>query len=72
MNESEVKRIPTSLSNKIIDSLGGTHAVCSYCRVSMPAVSQWRKRGIPYARIMYLRERFKDLPIMKREEIQKV
>ena len=41
--------------SKIIDDLGGTAEVAVLCRVSMAAVSQWRKSGIPPAREMYLR-----------------
>lgn len=39
---------------KIIDRLGGTAAVARLARVSIPAVSQWRRAGIPAARRMYL------------------
>lgn len=42
-------------SNKIIDSLGGTNTVADMCNVTKGAVSQWRKDGIPEARLMYLK-----------------
>ena len=42
-------------TNKIIDDLGGTGAVAGLCDVTPQAVSEWRKYGIPKARLMYLR-----------------
>jgi len=42
-------------TNKIIDDLGGTGAVAGLCDVTPQAVSEWRKDGIPKARLMYLR-----------------
>lgn len=41
--------------NLIIDRLGGTTAVAALCNVAPQAVSQWREKGIPEARAMYLR-----------------
>lgn len=41
--------------DNIIDALGGTVAVAALCETSPAAVSQWRKKGIPNARLMYLR-----------------
>lgn len=42
-------------STKIIDLLGGTNSVAELCNVTKGAVSQWRKDGIPDARMMYLK-----------------
>lgn len=42
-------------ANKIIDALGGTAEVARMCDVQPPSVSEWRKEGIPRARLMYLR-----------------
>lgn len=42
------------LANKVIDLLGGTTAVAVMCKVKPPSVSEWRKSGIPDARLMYL------------------
>ena len=42
-------------NSKIIDALGGTVAVADICGVKPPSVSEWRKVGIPPARLMYLR-----------------
>lgn len=38
-----------------IDILGGSAAVARLCQVRSQAVSQWRRRGIPPARLAYLR-----------------
>lgn len=40
---------------RVIDALGGTAAVAELCSVNMQAVSQWRRNGIPDARIQYLK-----------------
>jgi hypothetical protein len=42
-------------SEKIIDALGGTGQVSKLFSVTAQAVSQWRKDGIPPARLMYLK-----------------
>lgn len=42
-------------TNTLIDKLGGTAEVARLCEVSAQAVSQWRRDGIPQARLMYLR-----------------
>lgn len=39
----------------IIDGLDGTVAVADLCEIDPGAVSQWRKNGIPKARIKFLR-----------------
>lgn len=41
--------------SKIIDALGGTAEVARMFEISQPSVSDWRKDGIPKARLMYLR-----------------
>lgn len=41
--------------NKIIDDFGGTNAVAELCEVAASAVSQWRRKGIPNARLKYLK-----------------
>lgn len=40
---------------RVIDALGGTGAVAKLCDVNPAAVSQWRRDGIPKARLQYLR-----------------
>ena len=42
-------------ANKIIDELGGTVEAARFFEVTTGAVSQWRKAGIPRARMMYVR-----------------
>lgn len=39
----------------VIDRMGGTSEVARICDVTTGAVSQWRKSGIPRARLMFLR-----------------
>ena len=41
--------------NSIIDMIGGTTEVARLCEVEPQAVSQWRKTGIPKARLMFLK-----------------
>lgn len=40
---------------QIIAELGGTTAVARLCEVEPPSVSEWKVRGIPRARLMYLK-----------------
>jgi hypothetical protein len=42
-------------ADQIINALGGTVAVALLCDTSPAAVSQWRRAGIPKARLMYLK-----------------
>ena len=42
-------------SSEIIDKFGGTNDLARVCDVTPQAVSQWRKDGIPDARLMYLK-----------------
>lgn len=53
--------------NEIIDALGGTFRVAELCEVRPPSVSDWRKYGIPRARMMFLRiarpDVFKELDV---------
>jgi len=42
-------------ATKVIDALGGTAAVARLFEVAMPSVSEWKKDGIPPARMMLLR-----------------
>lgn len=44
-----------STACKIIDGLNGTVAVADLCEVKPSAVSHWRKKGIPKARVKFLR-----------------
>lgn len=40
---------------QVIDALGGTAATARTFKLSMPSVSDWKKNGIPEARMMFLR-----------------
>lgn len=42
-------------ASEIIDRLGGTAEVARLCEVEQPSVSEWKKRGIPRARLMFLK-----------------
>lgn len=42
-------------ANHLIDFLGGTGAVAKLCEVEPASVSEWRRKGIPKARLMFLR-----------------
>lgn len=42
-------------ANKLIDALGGTVETAKLCQVVPSAVSQWREKGIPKSRLMFLR-----------------
>jgi len=44
-----------SSSDEIIDALGGTNEVARLCEVRPPSVSDWRRLGIPRARLMFLK-----------------
>lgn len=45
---------PNHPHSKIIDRFGGTSAVARLCKVKSPSVSEWRKSGIPDARLQFL------------------
>lgn len=69
MSEVKKSRLPPRISNHIIDALGGTFEVSHLCGVTPAAVSQWRNNGITRGYALYLRERFKTLPIMQTEVV---
>ena len=47
-------RAMNKAATQIIDSLGGTAEVSRMFGVRMPSVSDWKKTGIPKARMMFL------------------
>lgn len=49
-------------ATKIIDRLGGTAKVSRMFGLTMPSVSDWKRDGIPHARMMFLR-------VAKRKEL---
>ncbi len=50
-------------ATQVIDALGGTAAVARLFDLSMPSVSDWKKDGVPDARMMFLR-------VAKRKELR--
>lgn len=42
-------------ANKIIAALGGTSEVAKMFEIAPASVSDWRKHGIPKARLMYIK-----------------
>ena len=45
---------PKISENTILELLGGTKKVSELCGTSEPAVSQWRKNGIPRSQLVFL------------------
>ena len=42
-------------ATQAIKAIGGTAVVARLCQVTMPSVSDWKKEGIPRARMLFLR-----------------
>lgn len=51
----KIRVMDTQTANTIIDRLGGTSETARLCEVQPPSVSEWRKTGIPKARLKFLR-----------------
>ena len=69
MKKNKPAGLTPEVSSNVIDALGGTTEVSKLCGVSTAAVAQWRSKGMTRAFALYLRERFKNLPIMKTDEV---
>lgn len=69
-SRSKPPRLSVPASSTVIDALGGVTAVSKVCEISTAAVAQWRRYGIPKARLQYLRERFREMPIMHTKEVR--
>lgn len=63
------KRLTRELSARIVEELGGTSALAAFCRIRPSSVCDWKRVGIPRPWALYLRERFKTLPVMREQEI---
>ena len=63
------KRLSADLSAQVIEALGGTVAVAGLCGIEPPSVSEWKTKGITRPYLLFLRERFSTIPVMKRSEI---
>lgn len=48
-------RIKEINPSEIIDRIGGTAATARLCEIKPGSVSEWRKKGIPKARLQFLR-----------------
>lgn len=66
------KRLSLEATSRLIDALGGTNAVSRMTDVSTAAVALWRKRGMPKARVAFLREAYKELPVMRLKEVREL
>lgn len=64
------RRLDVELSQEIIRSLGGTVEVAGICGRVPSSVSDWKQKGIPRSFVMFLRERYKRLPVMRTDEIR--
>jgi len=42
-------------ASEIIDRLGGTTSTARLCEIRSASVSEWRRKGIPKARLLFLR-----------------
>ena len=65
----KLKRLNREISKEVIESLGGTVAVANICGIRSPSVSEWKGKGITRPYLLFLRERFSTLPVMKKREI---
>lgn len=63
------KRLDPDSSKAIISALGGTMAVSQICGIKSPSVSQWKTSGISRPYLLFLREKFSTLPVMRRPEV---
>ncbi len=43
------------VASAIIDRLGGTTKTAQLCEIRPASVSEWRKNGIPQARVLFLK-----------------
>jgi ABC-type hemin transport system substrate-binding protein len=59
-------------ADEIIDALGGTNATAELCNVKPPSVSDWRKTGIPDARLMFLKLARPDVFAAKKSKVHVV
>lgn len=67
MQKQKVKqrRLPPDATARLLEALGGTSAVAGICGIRPQSVSEWRTCGMPRPWVLFLRERFSTLPVMK-------
>lgn len=58
-------------TNQLIDELGGTTKVAEMFEIKPASVSEWRKLGIPKARLQFLKLLRPDLLSIKKSSKQK-
>lgn len=63
------KRLSPEMSARIVEALGGTVAVATLCGIEPPSVSEWKVKGITRPYLLFLRERFSTLPVMRTTEV---
>ena len=63
------RRLDPALSERVIDALGGTSSLARICGITPSSVSEWRSEGITRPWMLYLREKFRMLPVMKDPEV---
>lgn len=69
-NDLPPKRLPVAASLEIIAALGGSAAVAQECGIRTASVSEWKTQGIPRAWALFLRESYRNLPVMKSTEVR--
>lgn len=48
-------QVDTTFVNAVISEIGGVNQVARICQIRPASVCDWRKNGIPRARLMYLK-----------------
>lgn len=66
---SDKQRLDPKVSAELIKVLGGTSEVGKICRVSASAVSQWKDKGLPCCRVLFLKEKFGFLEFIKSNKV---
>ncbi len=69
ISKKRPKRLSPEMSARVIEALGGTVAVANLCGIEPPSVSEWKSKGITRPYLLFLRERFSTLPVMKSAEV---
>lgn len=69
MTPKKPKRLSPAMTAKVVEALGGTVAVAGLCGIEPPSVSEWKAKGMTRPYLLFLRERFSTLPVMKAEEV---
>lgn len=65
MEAKKARRLAPDYTSAIVEALGGTTHVANLLQIDKTAVSHWKRNGMPRARLMYLREKYKRATIMQ-------